>query len=167
VPRRSQRSPDMSGVAPNCPVQQKDKGFQQSTAPSPQRARWRGVHRIVNSDCTVRHRTVRCAHHQQKQPTVRKWLEAINTPQPPHSKPSKYSELPNQYKSKANHSKTHSKHSIHSKFSKSTLVLRDLREDHLCSFALLLLGLPSSFPILILKCFVKLSKRHLSVWWSL
>jgi hypothetical protein len=25
--RRSQRSPDMSGVAPDCLVQQKDKGF--------------------------------------------------------------------------------------------------------------------------------------------
>jgi hypothetical protein len=33
-----------------------------------------------------------------------------------------------------------------------------LREDHLCSFALLLLGLPSSFAILILKCFVKLAR---------
>jgi hypothetical protein len=85
-------------------------------------------------------------HRQQKQPTTKKWLEAINTPQSPHSLTSKYFELPIQYKSKANHLKTHSKHSIHSKFPESTLVLRDLREDHLCSFALLLLGLPSLFP---------------------
>jgi hypothetical protein len=34
----------------------------------------------VNSVCPVHHQTVRCAHRQQKQPTARKWLEAINTP---------------------------------------------------------------------------------------
>jgi hypothetical protein len=32
---RSQTSPDMSGVALDCPVQQKDKGFQRSIAPNP------------------------------------------------------------------------------------------------------------------------------------
>jgi hypothetical protein len=46
----------------------------------PQRACWRGTHRTVNSTCSVHHRTIRCAHQQQKQPTTRKWLEAINTP---------------------------------------------------------------------------------------
>jgi hypothetical protein len=33
--------------------------------------------------------------------------------------------------------------------------------EFLCSFALLSLGLPSSFLILFLKCFVKFSKRQL------
>jgi hypothetical protein len=33
--QRSQRSPDMSGVPLDCPVQQKDKGLQRSTAPNP------------------------------------------------------------------------------------------------------------------------------------
>jgi hypothetical protein len=33
--RRSQRLPDMSDVALDCPVQQNDKGFQRSTAPNP------------------------------------------------------------------------------------------------------------------------------------
>jgi hypothetical protein len=55
-----------------------------------------------------------------------KWLEAINTTQPPPSMASKYSEHHIHCKSKAKHSKTHSKHSIHSKLPKSTLVLRDL-----------------------------------------
>jgi hypothetical protein len=32
--QQSQRSPDMSGVPPDCPVQQKDKGFQRSTTPN-------------------------------------------------------------------------------------------------------------------------------------
>jgi hypothetical protein len=162
VPHRSQSSEvrghrTCPGVAPDCSVQLQDKGSKGRPLQNPN-GRADVAHRIVNNVCPVRHRTVRCARRQQKQPTARKWLEAINTPQPPHSKPSKHSELPIQYKSKANHSNTHSKHSIHSKFPKSTLVLRDLREDHLCSFALLLLGLRSSFPILILKCFVKLAR---------
>jgi hypothetical protein len=45
-----------------------------------QQACLRGMHRTVNSTCPVHHRTVRCAHRQQKQPTARKWLEAINPP---------------------------------------------------------------------------------------
>jgi hypothetical protein len=47
-------------------------------------------------------------------------------PQPPPSMAFKFSELHIHCKSKAEHSKTHSKHSIHSKLPKSTLVLRDL-----------------------------------------
>jgi hypothetical protein len=54
--------------------------LQQSFALIPQRVCWCGTHRTVNSTCPVHHRTVRCAHHQQKQPTTSKWLEAINTP---------------------------------------------------------------------------------------
>jgi hypothetical protein len=56
--QQSQRSPEMSGVAPGCPVQR----LQRSSRSKPQRACWRGVHRTVNSTCLVRHRTVRCAH---------------------------------------------------------------------------------------------------------
>jgi hypothetical protein len=40
--------------------------------------------------CPVNHRTVRCAHRQQSQATTRKWLEAINTPQPPPFKSPKH-----------------------------------------------------------------------------
>jgi hypothetical protein len=35
--------------------------------------------------CPVHHRTVRCIRRQQSQPTARKWLEAINTPNHLHS----------------------------------------------------------------------------------
>jgi hypothetical protein len=49
-------------------------------------------------------RTVRCAHHQQSLPMARKWLGAINTPQPPHSLASKYSEHSIHCKSKRLHS---------------------------------------------------------------
>jgi hypothetical protein len=66
--QRSQRSPDMSGVALNCPVEP----TQRSNRSKPQRACWRGTYRTVYSDCPVRHRNVRCAHCQQKQPMARK-----------------------------------------------------------------------------------------------
>jgi hypothetical protein len=82
-----------------------------------QQACLRGMHRTVNSTCPVHHRTVRCAHRQQKQPTARKWLEAINPPppQPPPSMASKFYEAHIQYKSNSIHSKAHSRDQILSK----------------------------------------------------
>jgi hypothetical protein len=115
----------------------------------PQRACWRGTHRTLNSACPVRHRTVRCAHRQQKQPTARKWLEAINTPTTsfnsiqvlwtPYSLQEQSQTLQDTFN-----------HSIHSKLPKSTLVLRDLWEDYLCSFGSLVAWIAFSFSILIL-----------------
>jgi hypothetical protein len=88
-----------------------------------------------------------------------KWLEAINTPQPPPSMASKFSEVPIQYKSYSIHSKDTFQRSNPLQVPKSTQPLSDLRERvFLCSFVLLLLGFPFSFPILILKCFVKLAR---------
>jgi hypothetical protein len=70
---------------------------------------WRGRHRTVNivmsvapPDCPV------CPSIQMTRIVV----EAINTPKPPPFKPSKFSELHIQYKSKSLHSKTHSKDQI-------------------------------------------------------
>jgi hypothetical protein len=76
------------------------------------------AHRTVNSDCPVHHRTVRwphpselqrsnpngwvtwlahrtvrCAHRQQPLPTTILVVGAINTPQPPHFKVSKFSAI--------------------------------------------------------------------------
>jgi hypothetical protein len=73
------------------------------------------AHRTRNSACPVAHRTVLCAHHHQPAQRLWKWLRAINTPQPPHSYPSKHSKHCIQYKSKRLHSKTQSKRLIHSK----------------------------------------------------
>jgi hypothetical protein len=111
------------------------QGFQRSTSSKPQRARWRGTHRIVNSDCLVHHRTVRCAHRQQSQPTTRKWLEAINTPQPPPFKASKFSEVLIQYKSNSILSKTQFQRSNPLQVPKSTQPLSDLRkrESFICA----------------------------------
>ena len=95
----------LSGVAPKYPVQQKDKELQRSTAQNPNGCT-DVVHQTVNSDCPVRHRTLRCAHRQQTSPTTRKWLGAINTPQPPHSLASKHSEVFIHCKSEVQHFKT-------------------------------------------------------------
>jgi hypothetical protein len=65
--------------------------------------------------CLMHHRTAWCTHRQQSQPTARKWLEAINTPQPPPFKSSKLLTLLIQYKSKEYTPKTQSRHSILSK----------------------------------------------------
>jgi hypothetical protein len=76
------------------------------------------AHRTVNSTCPVHHqtvrwphlselqwsnpngwvtwlahRTVRCAHRQQPLPTATLVVGAINTPQPPHFKASKFSDF--------------------------------------------------------------------------
>jgi hypothetical protein len=107
----------------------------------PQRACLRGAHRTVNSTCPVRHRTVSCAHQQQKQPTTRKWLEAINTPQPPPSMASKFSEVPIQYKSNSIHSKTHSKDQILSKPQNQLNHLETWEKEFCVHLLLLLLGL--------------------------
>jgi hypothetical protein len=116
----------------------------------PQRVCWRGTHRTVNSTYPVHHRTVRCAHRHQTQPTARKWLETINTPQPSPSMASKYSEYHIHFKSKGNHSKDTTKAFNPLQAPKSTLLLRDLWEDHLCSFVALVAWTAFSFSILVL-----------------
>jgi hypothetical protein len=64
--QRSQRSSD-------CPVQLQDKGSNGQLALNPN-----GLADVARTrQSTV---SVRCAHRQQKLPTARKWLEAINTP---------------------------------------------------------------------------------------
>jgi hypothetical protein len=101
------------------------------------------AHRTMNSDCPVRHRTVqwptlselqrlnrqnpngwvtwlahravRCAHRQQPSPTAVLVVGAINTPQPPPFKVSKFSAYCIQYKSSRLHSKTQTRDQIFSK----------------------------------------------------
>jgi hypothetical protein len=127
---RSQKSEQQSRNAPDCPVQLEDKGLQWSTAPNPN-----GVltwHASDSEQCYVRCTTG--LFGAPSTTTARIVVGAINSPQPPPFKPSKFSELHIQYKSKCNTSKTQSKHSIPSKLQKSTLLLRDLRDDHLCFF---------------------------------
>jgi hypothetical protein len=72
-----------------------------------------------------------------KQPTARKWLEAINTPQPPPSMASKFSELHIHCKSKKISLQDTFQRSNPLQVSKSTQSLSDLRESVLCSFVAL------------------------------
>jgi hypothetical protein len=133
---RSQRSPD-------CPMCHRTVRCSKMTSASNGQLlqtltvvlMWRT--RTVNSDCPVVHRTVRCAHRQQPLPTARKWLGAINTPQPPHSLASKFSEHPIHCNSKRLHSKTHSIDQILSNPPNQFNSIRNLREGALCSFVAL------------------------------
>jgi hypothetical protein len=119
------------------------------------------VHRTVDNGCPVAQRTVRCAYCQQPLSTARKWLGAINTPQPPHSLVPKFSEHPIHYKSNRLHSKTHSIDQILSKPPNQLNSIRDLREGVLCSFvALVSLGFPSFFSHSYSQVLCKQSKRH-------
>jgi hypothetical protein len=63
---------------------------------------------------------------------------------------SKYSEHHIHYKSKDNNSNDTSKAFNPLQATKSTLLLRDLREDHLCSFVALVAWIAFSFPTPIL-----------------
>jgi hypothetical protein len=150
----------MSGVPPDCPVQLQDNSSNGRPAPNPN-----GHANVARTGQWTL--SVRCAHRQQKQPTAGKWLGAINTPQLPHSKKSKFFEVPIQYKSKAKHSKTHSKHSFLSKTQNQLNHLVTWERESLCSFALLLLGLPFFLSHSCSQVLCKARKRHLSVWWSL
>jgi hypothetical protein len=96
-------------------VPQEDKGLQRSTAPNPNGLlKW---HAPDNERCHVR-----CTIGLSGVPVDSRvsqglnWcVGAINTPQPPPFKSSKFSELHIQYKSKSIHSKTHYKDQILSK----------------------------------------------------
>jgi hypothetical protein len=140
--QRSHSAPDIFGATTG-------QGFQRSTRSKPQRALWHGAHRTMNNTCTVRHRTVRCVHRQQKQPTARKWLEAINTPTTsfngiqvfwtPYSLQEQTQTLQDTFKAFSP-----------LKAPKIISVLRDLWGDYLCSFVALVAWIAFSFPILIL-----------------
>jgi hypothetical protein len=122
VPQQKSEGTRLSGVAPDCLVQQDDKRLQHSTALNPNGCT--DVARTGQCTVAVRWRTgLSCAPiDSRNQPTTRSGWEAINTPNHLiHSHPCllKSSFIA---RAKAQHSKTQSKQSIHSKSPKSTLV---------------------------------------------
>jgi hypothetical protein len=137
--------------APDCSMQQEDKGLQRSTAPNPNRPlTW---HALDTEQCPVR-----CTTGLSGVPstsTARIVVGAINTPQPPPFKPSKFSELHFQYKSKRLHSKTQSIDQI---LSKPPNQLNCLVTWERVFCVLLLLGLLSPSRSYFSKCFVKLAR---------
>jgi hypothetical protein len=101
----------LSSVPPDCLVPQEDEGLQRSTAPNPNDLlTWQA---LDNEQCHVR-----CTTRLSVVPsttTARIVVGAINTPQPPPFKQSKFSKLHIQHKSKNIHSKAHPKDQILSK----------------------------------------------------
>jgi hypothetical protein len=158
---RSQKSELRSQNTPNCPVCQRTvrcskrtKDFNGQMLQTPT-VYWRGRHRLVNSvmfgaplDCPVCPSTA----------TAGIVVGAINTPQPPPFKPSKFYELHIQYKSKSIHSKTHSKDQILSKPQIQLNCLMTWERVFCVSLLLLLLGLLYSSDSKLIKCFVKLAR---------
>jgi hypothetical protein len=77
-----QRSTELFGVTPDCPVPHEDKASNGRPAPGPNdKMTWRRT-----GHCPVAHRTVQCAHRQQPSPTATIWLVAINTTPTGHFK---------------------------------------------------------------------------------
>jgi hypothetical protein len=111
--------------------------------------------------CLMHHRTARCVRRQQSQPTARKWLEAINTPNHLHS--SHPSLLHFSFNTRAKNTLQRHNQSIQSSPS-SKIKSSDQKslvtwERVFCvSFLLLLLGLVSSSHSNLLKCFIKLAR---------
>jgi hypothetical protein len=120
----------MSGVPPNCSVQQEDKRFQRSTAPNPNGLlMWQAPD---SEQCPVR-----CTTGLSSVPSTATTgivVGAINTHNHLYSSHPSLLHCSFNTRAKANTPKSQSKHSIHSKLQKSTQLLRDLREDHLCLF---------------------------------
>jgi hypothetical protein len=118
---------ELSGVAPDCPVQQKDNELQRSTTPNPNR------HADVahTGQWTV---TVWCATGLSGVPIASRLCQRLGSgwgykyPQPPHSLASKCSKFNIQYKGKRLHSKTHSIDQNPLQVPISTPPLSDLRE---------------------------------------
>jgi hypothetical protein len=139
--QRSQKAPDMSVVPPDFPVQQEDKILQRSTAPNPN-----GLLTWQAPDSE--HCLVRCTTGLSGMPIDSNgWNSGwgYKYPQPPSFKPSKFSELHIQYKSKGKHSKDTIKAFNSLQAPKSTQLLRDLREHHLCSFVAFVTWIAFSF----------------------
>jgi hypothetical protein len=148
-----QKSERRSQTSPDCPVQQTDKRLQRSTAPNPNGR----ADVACPGQWTV---TVRCAHRQQPLPMARKWLGAINIPQPPHSLASKFSEVNIQDKSYIIHSKTQFQRSNPLQVPNSTQPLSDLRERVFVFTWAFVSWIAFFLSHLFLKFFVNLSKRH-------
>jgi hypothetical protein len=107
----SQKSEQRSQNTPDCPVPQEDKRLQRSTAPNPNGLlTW---HALDSEQCHVRCTTRLSGVPIDSNGWNSGW--GYKYPQPPPFKPSKFSELHIQYKSKSIHSKTHSKDQILSK----------------------------------------------------
>jgi hypothetical protein len=117
-------------VPPNCPVPQEDKELQRSTTLNPNGLlTW---HTPDSEQCHVQSTIGPSGVPIDSNSWNSGW--DYKYPQPPPFKPSKPPTLLIQYKSKSKHSKDTIKAFNSLQAPKSTQLLRDLREDHLCFF---------------------------------
>jgi hypothetical protein len=122
----------------------------------------------VHSGCAVAHRTVRCAHRQHPLSTARKWLGAINTPNPLIPWHPSFLKITFNTRAGAFTPRHNSKDQTLSNFQNSSQPLSDLRE-RVCICVILhscCLDCLSSFLTPFLSdC--KAKQETTSVWWSL
>jgi hypothetical protein len=144
-----QKSEQRVRGAPDCPVPQTDKGANGQMLQNPNGwVTWRWT---VHSTYQVAHRTVRCAHRQQPLQRLLWWLRAINTPNHHNSKHPRFLNITFNTRALEFTPRHNSKDQS---LSKSQIHLKHLVtcvREILCSFELLLLGLPFFFLILVIK----------------
>jgi hypothetical protein len=142
--QRSQRGTGLSGVAPDYPVPQEDKASTVDLAPN------------LNGWVTWRRTRqgtvpVRCAHRQQPPQRLPKWLGAINTPNHHNLWHPSFLEITFNTRASAFTPRHISKDQTLSKPRIQLKYLVTCERVCSCSFALLFLGLPFFFLILVLK----------------
>jgi hypothetical protein len=139
-----QKSEQRSQNAPDCPVSQEDKELQRSITLNPNGLlTWQAPD---NEQCHVH-----CTTGLSSVPIDSNgWNSGWNYkyPQPPPFKPFKPPTFLIQYKSKYKHYKDIIKAFNPLQAPKSTQLLRDLREDHLCSLVVLVSWIVFSFSFL-------------------
>jgi hypothetical protein len=123
----------LSGVPPDCPVPQEDKGLQWSTAPNPNGLlMWRAPdNEQCHVWCTTRLFGVPVNSRVSQQ--MNWWVGAINTPDHLHSSHPSFLNSTFNTRAKA-FTPIHIPKIKSSPTSKSTQLLSDLREGVLCSF---------------------------------
>jgi hypothetical protein len=127
------------------------QSLQRSTSSEPYRLGDVAAHRTRNNACPVAHRTVRCTHRQQPLQLLPRWSGAINTPNHHNHWHPSFSKITFNTRASAFTPRHISKDQI---LSKPRIQLKHLvtcESVCSCSFALLLLGLPFFFLILVLK----------------
>jgi hypothetical protein len=139
---------------------QEDKAPTVARAPNPNGWGDVAAHRTRNNVHLVAHRTVRCAHRQQPPHRLPWWLGAVNTPNHHNFKHPRFLKITFNTRALAFTPRHNSKDQS---LSKSHIHLRHLvtcEREILCSFELLLLGLPFFFSHSYSQVLCKRGKRH-------
>jgi hypothetical protein len=121
---------------------------------------WRGGHWTTHSTCPVAPQTVRCAHRQHPLQRLPWWLGAINTPNHHNFKHPRFLKITFNTRALAFTPRHNSKDQSLSKSQIRLKYLVTCEKEILCSFELLLLGLPFLFSHSYSQVLCKQGKRH-------